>query len=94
MAKPNCMSTLSDLAAVQAARETARFPMINQGDRAPAAAATAVVAQATAWRSAARFARGTVAQTADLHGEAAVRHAHATSAAVRQMRQPAGRGGR
>jgi hypothetical protein len=31
--------------------------MINQGDRAPAAAATAVVAQATAWRSAARFAR-------------------------------------
>ena len=33
------------------------FPMINQGDRAPAAAGTAVVMQATAWRFAARFAR-------------------------------------
>jgi hypothetical protein len=30
--------------------------MINQGDRAPAAAATALVTWATAWRSAARFA--------------------------------------
>ena len=33
------------------------LPMFNQGDRARAAAGTAVVVQATAWRSAARFAR-------------------------------------
>jgi hypothetical protein len=32
------------------------LPMVDQGDRAPAAAGTATVAQATAWRSAARFA--------------------------------------
>jgi hypothetical protein len=48
--------------------------MIDQGDRALVAAGTATVAQATAWRSAARFApkeQGTAALPASCKGTAA-----------------------